>query len=80
MKPPVVHDPVQPPRDGVASLREADGDAVSPPGGGAADDGRDVRYASTEGQAPAMVGGFGPLVDAPPPDADGAADEERRAP
>lgn len=71
MKPPVVHDPVQPPRDGAA---------VSPPGGVAADDGRDVRHASTEGQSPGLVGGFGPLVDAPPPDEDGAADEERRAP
>ena len=72
MKPPIVHPPVQPsqphrgPDDGH--------DAVQPTDAIAADD---VRYESTAGSRPGLVGDFGPLAgDAP--DFDLAPAQERR--
>ena len=76
MKPPVVHQPVQPPRPS-HPLDNGD-DAVRPPDEVAADDGRDVRYESTTRTKPGLVGDFGPLVDSRLPDFDIAPEQERR--
>ena len=75
MKPPIVHQPVQPPQP-VKPLDSGD-DAVQPFDEVAADDGRDVRYESTTGRTPGLVGDFGPLVDTPRPDFDLAPDQEQ---
>ena len=77
MKPPVVHQPVQPPLPDETADHEGKHDAVEPADSVAADDGRDVRYESTEGPAPGLVGGYGPIVETSLPDRDGAADGER---
>ena len=75
MKPPIVHQPVQPPQPPHAP---DDGpDAVQPPDEIAADDGRDVRYESTTRSKPGLVGDFGPLVGEAP-DLDLAPAQERR--
>ena len=76
MKPPIVHQPVQPPQP--AATFDGRGDAIQPPDEVAADDGRDVRYESTTGTKPGLVGDFGPLIDPRSPDFDIAPDQERR--
>ena len=80
MKPPVVHQPVQPPLP-LDSVPEPTGpDAVRPREATGADDGRDVRESSTEGRTPGLVGDYGPLVEtrAPHVDVDDLPEVERR--
>jgi len=79
MKPPVVHQPVQPPDSDNADHRDESKDAAEPSGTVAADDGRDVRYQSTKGPAPGLVGDFGPIVETAVSERDGAAEDEREA-
>ena len=76
MKPPIVHQPLQPLQP--AAPFDGGDDAIQPPDEAAAHDGREVRRESTTGPRPGLVGDFGPLVDARSPDFDAAPHQERR--
>ena len=78
MKPPIVHQPVQPPRGDVIPSSDDSDDAVRPSDEVAADDVRDVRYESTTRSKPGLVGDFGSLVNSRLPDFDIGPDHERR--
>jgi len=75
MKPPIVHQPVQPPRVDVIPSSDDHDDAVRPPDEVAADD---VRYESTTRSRPGLVGDFGALVGRRLPDFDIGPEHERR--
>ena len=79
MKPPVVHQSVEPPRSGEDNAFGNVEGSVEPASSAGADDGRDVRYDSTFGPSPGLVGDFGPIVGTTDPASDGAADDKRKS-
>ncbi len=78
MKPPVAHQPVQPPRGNANPTYDAGDDSIQPPDQVAADG---VRDSSTMAREPGRAAGFGPRVEPAVPDFDfdPATDRERRA-